>query len=146
MLYSIAGQLIRLLPKELDSATDRFEMHAFESLDGSLASAASALDLMKSLLAYGPPVLIVIINRLQLAECPATAPHLERFVKLLRAYETDRVIKTLFITQGGSGTLGKTLDPLTEKANARRMVQAKPGEPLRGWSSLGNLERFKLNG
>ena len=140
MLYSLAGQLIQLLPEELDSMTHNFETQAFEKLDGSIASVSAALDLIESLLAYGPPTLMVIINRLQVAECPTTTPHLERFVKLLKTYNSERMIKVLFITQGGSAALAGTLDALTEKVNARRMAQAKPGQPLKGWASLGNLK------
>lgn len=140
LLYSVAGQLIQLLPEELDSPAHTFDTQAFQKLDGSMTSASAALDLIEALLTYGPPTLMVIINRLQVAECPTTRPHLERMVKLLKAYGPEHIIKALFITQGGSPILAGTMDILTEKVNARRMAQAKPGQPLRGWASLGNLK------
>ncbi|KAK3322846.1 hypothetical protein B0H66DRAFT_620668 [Apodospora peruviana] len=147
MLYSIAGQLTQLLPEELELelvATHTFEPQRFAALDGSFASASAALDLIESLLAYGPPTLMLILNRLQVAECPIATPHLERLVKLLKAYDSENIIKVLFITQGSSSALTATLDFLTEKVNAWRMVQAKAGQPLRGWSSLGNLKARNL--
>lgn len=65
MLYSLAGQLVRLLPEQLDSTPHgSFERRASERLDGSMASAPAALDLVESLLAHGPPTLMVVINRL----------------------------------------------------------------------------------
>lgn len=140
MLYSIAAQLIQLLPDKMEPTTPSFETEIFENLDGSFSSASTALDLIESLLAHGPPTLMVIINRLQVAECPSTTPHLKRFVELLKAYEPEHTIKVLFLTQGSSPALAGTLDVLTEKINARRMAQAKPGQPLRGWSSLGNVK------
>ncbi|GAB1312438.1 Exocyst complex component Sec10 [Madurella fahalii] len=36
MLYSLAGQLIQILPEELNAAAQIFETHVFASLDGSL--------------------------------------------------------------------------------------------------------------
>lgn len=140
MLSRIAGQLIQLLPEELESATSSFGTETFEKLDGSFASASVALDLIKSLLAYGPPTLMVIINRVQAAECPSTTPHLKRFVTLLKGYDPQHIIKVLCITQGSSTALAGTLDVLTEKINARRVAQAKPGQPPRGWSNLGNVK------
>jgi len=138
MLYSIAAQLIQLLPQEIESTTNSFDK--FEKLDGSFASIPTALDLIESLLANGPPTLMVIINRLQVAECPSTTPHLKRFVELLKAYDPEHIVKALFITQGSSPALAGTLDVLTEKINARRMAQAKPGQAPKGWSSLGSMK------
>lgn len=83
---------------------------------------------------------MVVINKLQLAECVSTTPHLKRLVQLLKAYDSERIIKALLITQGASPALSTTLNPLTEKVNARRMTQAKPGQPLKGWSRLGDLK------
>jgi hypothetical protein len=139
LLYSLAGQLVPLLPEELDAAPHRFEAQVFENLDGSVASVLAALDLIESLLAHGPPNLVVILNRLQVAECPRTTPHLERLVRLLMACDAKRNVKGLFITQGSSVALAGTLDDLTEKADAGRMAQAGSGQPPKGWTSLGNL-------
>lgn len=74
-----------------------------------------------------------------MVECATTTPHLERLVALLKAYDSERTIKALFITQGGSPALARTLDALAEKVNARRMAQARPGQPLKGWANIGNL-------
>ncbi|KAI0850006.1 hypothetical protein F5Y00DRAFT_268768 [Daldinia vernicosa] len=139
LLYCIAGQLIRLLPDTIDSATEEFDTQVFKSLDGSLTSASVALDLIRSLLAYSPPILIVIIDKLQLAECSSTVPYLERFVEILRNRAPSQIIKVLFITGGISMVLARSMDNVTEKVDAGRMVQAKPGQPLRGWSSLNNF-------
>jgi len=138
MLYCIASQLIQLLPEQF-STTDVFEPLTFESLDGSPDSIPIVLDLIRSLLAHSPPTLIIIVDRVQLAESPATMAHLERFIALLRERASSQIIKALFISGGGSGALAKTMDYRTEKVDARRMVQAKPGQTLRGWSSLSNL-------
>lgn len=139
-LYSLAGQLIQLLPEEIDSTPHSFKPKIFERLDGSIASTSVALDLIEPLLTHGPPTIMVVINRLQVAQCPTTTPHLKRLVHLLKVYDSERIIKALFITQGGSPALTQTLDVLKEKIDASRMAQAKPGQPLKGWSSLGCLK------
>ena len=139
MLYSLAWQLIQLLPEEFEASTSTLDKRALERLDGSSASTSAALDLIKVLLAYGPPTLMVIVNRLQVAECAATTPYLKRLVQLLQGYDPTRIIKVLFITGGASPALTETLNFLTEKVDARKMAQAKPGQPLRGWVSLSNL-------
>ncbi|KAK4246011.1 hypothetical protein C7999DRAFT_15812 [Corynascus novoguineensis] len=141
MFYSLAGHLIQLLPEELDSMPHSFELQVFQRLDGSIASVSAALDLIETLLAHGPQTVMLIINRLQVAECASTTPHLEPLVKIFKAHASPkRMAKALFITQGASPALARTMDLLTEKVDARRMVQAKPGRPLSGWSSLGNLK------
>ncbi|KAM0253304.1 hypothetical protein ACHAQJ_007358 [Trichoderma viride] len=139
LLYRIADQLIHLLPEELDPATEGLDAKSFESLNGSAASASAALDLIQVLLANSPPALIVIIDKLQLAESSTTTPHLERFIALLKDRAQSQMIKALFTTGGSCRVLANKLDMNTERVDARRMVQAKQGQPLRGWSSVGNF-------
>ncbi|KAL7960282.1 hypothetical protein V8C34DRAFT_74354 [Trichoderma compactum] len=133
LLYHIIDQLIYLLPEELDSTIGEFN-----KLDGKSNSATAALDIIGALLAYTPPTFMVIIDKLQLAECSATMPYLERLINLLKSHSQNQMIKAMFITGGSSKVLANVLDCRTEKVDARRMVQARPGQPLRGWSSLSN--------
>lgn len=138
LLYHIVDLLICLLPEELDST-----IGAFNKLDGKITSATAALDIIGALLVYTPPTIMVIIDKLQLAECSATMPYLERLINLFKSHSRNRIIKAMFITTGSSEVLAKVLDCTTEKVSARRMVQAKPGQPLRGWSGLGGWNFLK---
>ncbi|KAI1271372.1 hypothetical protein F5Y07DRAFT_345993 [Xylaria sp. FL0933] len=138
LLYFITGQLIRVLPYEFESHLKLEEM--FGSLDESLASASVALNLIESLLEYAPPMLLVIIDKLHLADSQETRPYLTRLITILRGRNPSRSIKTLFTTAGKCGALvGAT--KRGERVDAGRMIQGKPGQPLRGWSSVGD---FKL--
>lgn len=137
LLYSVAGQLIRLLPPEFES---RLKMDdVFASLDGSFESASTALDLIELLLAQAPPMLLVTIDRLNLADNPDTRPHLTRLMSLLRSQDEAKVIKNLFTTAGSCVVLKETTKK-GERVDAGRMVQGRPGQPLRGWSSLNDLK------
>lgn len=83
MLYSMVGQLVRLLPSEFGSASG-INQKTFQELDGSSGSISAALELLGLLLNYTPPNLIVIIDKLHLADNPATRPYLARLGELLR--------------------------------------------------------------
>lgn len=137
LLYSMIGQLVRLLPPEFES-NGKLDGHTFQDLDGSFESASTALDLVEFLLTHTPPTLTVIIDKLHLADNPATRPHLARLDALLRDLGSRQVVKALFATAGSlCGTY--KVDEDGGEGDAGRMVQGKPCQPLRGWSSLGNL-------
>ncbi|KAI8945042.1 hypothetical protein F4801DRAFT_151571 [Xylaria longipes] len=137
LLYLVTGQLIWLLPSTFESRLRTDEV--IGSLDGRFASAAVALDLIEALLEHIPPMLLVIIDKLNLADSPETRPYLTRLIAMLHGQDTTKVIKTLFTTAGSCAVLAKTTTR-GERADAGRMVQGKPGQHLRGWSSVGNLK------
>ncbi|KAI0485580.1 hypothetical protein F4859DRAFT_528553 [Xylaria cf. heliscus] len=137
LLYFITGQLIRTLPSEFESHLKLEEMS--RSLDESLASASVALDLIESLLEHAPPMLLVIIDKLHLADSQETRPYLTRLITILRGRNPSRSIKTLLTTAGKCDALVGTTKR-GERVDASRMVQGKPGQPLRGWSSVGDLK------
>ncbi|KAL8400779.1 hypothetical protein RB594_000974 [Gaeumannomyces avenae] len=140
LLYSVVAQLVHLLPGEFDCpASPRFE-EAFGALDGSPASHPTALDLVRAMLPLSPPTLVLVFDRLHLADGATTRPVLGALVGLLRAHGAGagRVTKVMFITAGSCPLLAKTLEK-GEKVDAGRMAQARPGQPLKGWSSSSGL-------
>ncbi|KAL8393633.1 hypothetical protein RB595_003389 [Gaeumannomyces hyphopodioides] len=140
LLYSVVAQLVHLLPSEFDCpASLRYE-EAFGALDGSPASHPAALDLIRAMLPLSPPTLVLVFDRLNLADGVATRPVLTALVKLLRAHGagTGRVVKAIFTTSGSCSLLAKTLEK-GEKVDAGRMAQARPGQPLKGWSLSSGL-------
>ncbi|EJT73886.1 hypothetical protein GGTG_07740 [Gaeumannomyces tritici R3-111a-1] len=147
LLYSVVAQLVHLLPGEFDCpASPRFE-EAFGALDGSPASHPAALDLVRAMLPLSPPTLVLVFDRLHLADGAATRPVLGALVGLLRAHGagTGRVVKVMFTTAGSCPLLAKTLEK-GEKVDAGRMAQARLGQPLKGWSSSSGLgKRGKKN-
>ncbi|KAL8301368.1 hypothetical protein RB593_000266 [Gaeumannomyces tritici] len=112
LLYSVVAQLVHLLPGEFDCpASPRFE-EAFGALDGSPASHPAALDLVRAMLPLSPPTLVLVFDRLHLADGAATRPVLGALVGLLRAHGagTGRVVKVMFTTAGSCPLLAKTLE------------------------------------
>ncbi|KAL2211622.1 hypothetical protein CC79DRAFT_1363920 [Sarocladium strictum] len=140
MLYCIASQLSQLLPRIFESDTVYFEASELDQLDGSLDSASYVLDLIEVMLIHSPPTLLVIIDKLQEAECSSTIPHLDRLLKLFRAHSRRQLTKVLFFTGGRSEVLNDELDFQIERADARRMSQKTPGQPRIGWSDLETLK------
>ncbi|KAI0386544.1 hypothetical protein F5Y04DRAFT_124628 [Hypomontagnella monticulosa] len=139
LLYSVAGQLIRLLPSEFESRLRIDDV--FASLDGSFASASTALDLIELLLEQAPSMLIAI-DRLNLADHADTRAHLTRLLTLLRNQDGEKkVIKNLFTTAGSCVVLKETTKK-GERVDAGRMVQGRPGQPLRGWAGLNDLKEW----
>lgn len=137
LLYSMVGQLVRLLPPEF-VPIGKITQRVFEDLDGSVESLPVALDLIALLLGHTPPTLVVIIDKLHLADSPATRPYLIKFVELFRDLGSRQMLKVLFTTAGSCAVLAKMIKK-AEKVDAARMVQGRPGQHLRGWSSLGDL-------
>ncbi|KAI1363991.1 hypothetical protein F5Y08DRAFT_340072 [Xylaria arbuscula] len=139
LLYSLIGQLIRVLAPEFESPANLEEM--LNSLSEKFTSADVALDLIEALLEHAPPVLLVMLDKLQLADSQETRPYLSRLVTLLRGKNRTQVTKTMFTTGGGCLALAESTNR-RERVDAGRMGQGRPGQPLRGWSSVDDL-RFK---
>lgn len=146
LLYSVVAQLVHLLPGEFECPAPLRREEAFGALDGSPASHAAALDLVRAMLPLSPPTLVLVFDRMNLADGTTTRPVLSALVRLLRTHGaagTGRVIKVMFTTAGSCPLLAKTLEK-GEKVDAGRMAQARPGQPLRGWSlSSGPGKRGK---
>lgn len=58
LLYSVIAQLIHLLPDEPFSSSTVLEKGSFERLDGTMASASTALEIIRELAIHAPPSLI----------------------------------------------------------------------------------------
>lgn len=137
MLYSLVGQLVHLLPSEFESNSG-INQKAFQDLDRSVGSIPAALQLIGLLLYHAPPHLIVIIDKLHLVDSQETRPILIRLSQLFRDLGSRQMVKVLYTTAGTCGALVQ-MTKLEERVNATRMVQLRPGQPLRGWSSMANL-------
>ncbi|KAK3947204.1 hypothetical protein QBC32DRAFT_385248 [Pseudoneurospora amorphoporcata] len=150
LLYTVIAQLIHLLPDDPFPANPVLEKSNFEKLDGTMASAPVALQIMRELASYAPPSLIWILDNVQLTENRATRPHLKAFMDFLREQERKTnaahqegkmpYSKVCFTTDGNSLLLNTTTNARTERIDASRMAQRRsPGRPLRGGSDVSEL-------
>lgn len=139
MLYSIISQLVQLLPHGFEAANDgELGERQFQQLDGSLESAGLALKMIHVLLDHATPTLICVIDGVQWAESPATVPHLQSLLDILRLQQDRRICKICFSTQGMSTVLLRGVH-VRERVDASRMAQGRPGSILRGASSMHEL-------
>lgn len=139
LLYSVVYQLVHLLPPDFrtDPDGDLGETH-FQLLDGSVNSANVALRIIDTLFDHATTSLICVIDGIQSGECPETVPYLRSFVEILRLQQEQRLFKVCFTTQGPSTVLARSVD-IRERVDASRLAQARPGNILRGASSISEL-------
>lgn len=152
LLYSVIAQLIYLLPDDPFPANPVLEKSNFERLDGTMASAPTALQIIRELAAHAPPSLIWILDNIQLVESRSTMPYLREFVEFLRdqerksnaAYEEKKkpYSKVCFTTDGNSWLLSRTIG-VRERLDASQMAQRRPGRPFMGGADVGELGRRK---
>ena len=144
LTYALIRQLIELLPSFMDYAED-LGVQRFANLDGSLESYPEAITLLSDLLDLSPPMLVCVIDGIEVLEDKSTAAHMTAFIKILQGHKTyrgplskgsDRVLKVLFITSGRSRVLLTELESdelvFVEQAGSAM----KPGRPSVGRRSL----------
>lgn len=84
LAYSLARQLIELLPPVLDcDSTCDLSPDRFRKFDGTLASWKEVLSVIDTLLYFAPPVLFCVIDGLHLLEDSSTQSHITSLVHTL---------------------------------------------------------------
>ncbi|OTA64067.1 hypothetical protein K449DRAFT_393904 [Hypoxylon sp. EC38] len=125
LLYSLILQLINVLPDNFRPRPALSE-ETFGRLDGSLASAEPALQVLDSLLDYAPRALICVIDGLERLESPATIGAIAQLVNILRYQSRARRFKVLFTTIGTSEVLCRKLN-ISEQVLASRNIPSTGG-------------------
>lgn len=145
LLYSLVSQLIQLLPHHFDADPNGgLGIDQFKSLDGSLKSANTALQMIDNLFDNATPVLMCVIDGIEWAESPATLPYLGVLLKIFRLQQNERMFKISFTTQTTSLVLQQSLD-VEERVDASRMAQVRPGTLLRGGCNMLELNNSFYN-
>ena len=117
MVYSVVTQLIWVLPK--DFCTDKdLSPRRFSLFDKSVERLPHIIVFMEDLLTLAPRLLVVIIDGIQLCEDgralddkQGTGLYLNPFREVLKNGGKDRVLKTLFTTDGVCDNLWRKLSP-----------------------------------
>ena len=117
MVYSVVIQLIWLLPEAFSTNKD-LSLRRFSLFDRSVERLSHVIVFMEDLLTLAPRLLIVVIDGIQLCEDGlalnnkrGTGMYLNFFREILRDGGNDRVLKTLFTTDGVCDNLWRKLDP-----------------------------------
>ena len=110
LTYSLAAQLVRILPDDYHSQLD-FTSTRFDPLDGTSGFIRHAIGLFKDLLPLGPYILFVIVDGLQMLDTASNRAFLQELVNVLHLAarkifsDVHRFIKTLFTTDGFTDAL-----------------------------------------
>lgn len=128
LLYTLITQLIYQLPSVIE-AEKKLGEDEFAKLNGSWESQISAMEILRHLLSYAPPSLVIIIHGLEGIESKATQIVLGHLVDVFREQSTKSVVKVLLTTNGMCHVLGKKTGH-HERVNAERMSQGRAGYQL----------------
>lgn len=151
LFYSVTAQLIYLLPDQPFPSSTVLEKDNFERLDGTMASASTAMEIIRELAIHAPPSLIWVLDNVQNAESTTTYAHLKTFVEFLReqerktnsAHEEGKkpFSKVCFTTDGNCVLLSRLShrDKGIRQIDASRMAQRRPGRVLPGGADVGQL-------
>ena len=117
MVYSMLTQLIWLVPEDFSTSID-LSPDRFSLFDRSVESLLHAMLFIQDLLTLAPRILVVVIDGLQLCEDglaldnkQGTGMYLGFIRQILENGRDDRVLKTLFTTDGVCDNLWRNLSP-----------------------------------
>lgn len=138
LLYTLISQSILQIPSVIETE-ETLDYAYFERLDGSWDSTKHALHVLRLLLSFAPPSMVLVIHGLDAIDGRTTRKVLRQLIDIVREQSCRTVVKSLFTTNGMSQTLGdKTF--MSERVDASRMVQDRPGRSLPGAGSLSDLD------
>ncbi|KAG6358092.1 hypothetical protein INS49_013976 [Diaporthe citri] len=98
LLYSIIHQLLCFVPETFEDACELED--AIQSMDGGEKSTPNALEIIQALLRHRTPLLLIILDGLELIEDGTTVPHLRNLISIIHSRQTDSRLKVLLGSQG----------------------------------------------
>lgn len=138
LLYTLIQDLVYQLPSVVTSEIV-MEAAYFAPLDGSWASTKHALDMISQFFSYLSSGMVIVINGLEVLDDKETRKVLKELIDIIRDQGSKTTLKTIFLTNGMSQALGmKAIG--AERVDASRFAVDRPTRPLRGGSSLSELQ------
>jgi len=139
IVYSLAYQAAQILPVDLKPGPTKpnFSEDRFHKLEEQ-ESIPEATELLRDLLAEGPPLLFCVIDGLQLLDSSRSGQHvkegLEALVKVLtnippKATDAGKAVKVIFTTDGTSPVLAAEYK--RRSLTMERYDEEEESEPLR---------------
>lgn len=141
LLYSIIHQLLSLVPETFEDAYNL--ENSIQTMEGGEDSIPTALETIQALMRHRTPLLLIILDGLELVEDKHTIPYLRNLIGIFHSRQTDSRLKVLlgsrgFLASGGDLGLDERVD-CTLLPRRRRSGRAQPGG-----RSLGELNSFPL--
>lgn len=140
ILYSIAHQLLYLVPETFEDGYDLKE--AIKTMNGAEDSIPRALKVIKALLRHRTPLLLVILDGLELVEDDDTVPYLRDLISILHSRQSDTRLKVLLASQGFLES-GIDLD-VEERVDCTVLPRRRPGRAQPDGRFLGELDSFSM--
>lgn len=138
LLYTLISQSILQVPSVIETEETLDDAY-FARLDSSWASTTHALNFLQLLLSFAPPSMVFVIHGLDAIDGRSTRKVLKQLIDIVREQSSRTVVKSLFTTNGMSQSLGDKMS-MSERVDASRMVQDRPGRSLPGADSLSDLD------
>lgn len=138
LLYSLINQLLCLVPETFEDAYD-LEV-AIKTMDGEEDSIPKALEIIQALLRHRTPLLLVVLDGLELVEDDDTIPYLRNLISMVHSRQTDSRLKFLLGSQGFLVS-GGHLD-VDERVDCTLLPRRRPGRAQPGGRFLGELDTF----
>lgn len=140
LLYSIIHQLLCLVPETFEDAYDLED--AIRVMDGGDNSIPKALDIIQALLRHRTPLLLIILDGLELIEDDTTVPHLRNLISVIHSRQNDSRLKVLLGSQGFLESGGQ-LD-VEERVDCTLLPRRRPGRAQPDGRFLGELDSFTM--
>lgn len=138
LLYTLIRQLLCHVPETFE---DAYELrNAIQAMNGSGESVPKALEIIQTLLRHRTPLLLVILDGLELLEDASTIPYLRELISTIHSRQSDFILKCLLGSQGflvSGGDLG-----LDERVDCTLLPRRRPGRAQPGGRSLGEMNSF----
>lgn len=138
LLYSLINQLLCLVPERFEDAYGLED--AIQTMNGDEQSVPKALEIIQALLRHRTPLLLVVLDGLELVEDDNTIPYLRSLMSIIHSRQTDSRLKVLLGSQGflvSGGHLG-----MDERVDCTLLPRRRPGRAQPGGRFLGELDTF----
>lgn len=140
LLYSLIHQLLCFVPETFEDAYDLES--TIQTMKGGRESIPRALEIIQALLRHRTPLLLVILDGVELVENDSTVPYLRKLINIIHSREIDSRLKVLI---GSQGFLESTVDlDVDERVDCTVLARRRPGRAQPDGRFLGELDSFPM--
>lgn len=141
MLLSLINQLVCYVPQIFEEPYDL--ENAILALKGEASSIPEALKIIQVLLQHRTPLLLVILDGLELVEDADTMLHLRKLIELFHTRDEDSRLKVLL---GSQGYLASSVDiGVDERVDCTTLPRRRPGRHQPDGRLLGEKWIYDLS-
>lgn len=140
LLYSLVHQLLCSVPETFEDTYDLEK--AIQTMKGGEDSIPRSLEVIEALLRHRTPLLLIILDGLELVEDDSTVPYLRGLINIIHSRQTDSRLKVLLGSQGFLES-GADLD-VDERVDCTLLPRRRPGRAQPDGRYLGELDSFSM--